>query len=374
MSVIIIGEVKENILLLRRQLNKIGIIDIHHVPTVERMGGHLPYYSKKTINLIILDSMFINKSLKEFYKKIELLNEWMDVPIILFISSDQENMIEQAFDAGIFDFISNPLDFINFKARIHAALKYQKELSLRKLKEERQQIDLSIAKKVQKHALTPSLHMENIQFDGFYARSNILGGDMYSWFKINDNLSAVILYDVMGHGVASALVTMSIRSLLKGLITRLVDPVLVMNELNRHVYELFADEEHINSFLVTAIYVLIDTKNGTIEYANAAHPPGFLFDEFKKTTILPANTPILGLFPTIEVHKKKMPIDGWNRLILYTDGLFTLGENQSIDAKQFQPYLEQENMHALRSFAHDHDLFEEDHSDDITMVSMTIKL
>ncbi|WP_146552368.1 hypothetical protein [Rummeliibacillus sp. SL167] len=89
-------------------------------------------------------------------------------------------MIEQAFDVGIFDFISNPLDFIIFKARIHAALKYQKELSLRKLKEERQQIDLSIAKKVQKHALTPSLHMENIQFDGFYARSNILGGDMYS--------------------------------------------------------------------------------------------------------------------------------------------------------------------------------------------------
>ncbi len=39
---------------------------------------------QKKINLIILDSMFINKSLKEFYKKIELLNEWMDVPLILF--------------------------------------------------------------------------------------------------------------------------------------------------------------------------------------------------------------------------------------------------------------------------------------------------
>ena len=36
---------------------------------------------------------------------------------------------------------------------------------------------------------------------------------------------------------------MSIRSLLKGMITKLIDPVAVIQELNRQIYELFSDED-----------------------------------------------------------------------------------------------------------------------------------
>ncbi len=66
---------------------------------------------------------------------------------------------------------------------------------------------------------------------------------MYSWFKINDDLTAVLLYDAMGHGIAASLVTMSIKSLLRGIITRLIDPVAVIHELNHQIYELFSDED-----------------------------------------------------------------------------------------------------------------------------------
>ena len=66
---------------------------------------------------------------------------------------------------------------------------------------------------------------------------------MYCWFKINDHLTAILLYDAMGHGIAASLVTMSIRSLLKGMITKLIDPVAVIQELNRQIYELFSDED-----------------------------------------------------------------------------------------------------------------------------------
>ncbi len=57
-------------------------------------------------------------------------------------------------------------------------------------------------------------------------------------------------------------------------------------------------------FLMTAIYILIDTKNGTLHYVNAAHPSGFLYGKYGETVFLPANTPILGLFPTIQINKK----------------------------------------------------------------------
>lgn len=375
MSVIIIGEVSENVVLLRRYLNRVGIIDIHHVASIEKVGGYLPHHTKKnTIKLIILDVVPTKTDEKELCEKIERLNEWVDIPIILSIPSGKKQMIDKALDAGIFDFISKPLKFTHFKARVHAALKYWEESRLRKLEKERLQMELSIAKKVQKHALTPSLQMKEVQFDGLCMSSEKLGGDMYSWFRINNHLTGVILYDVMGHGVASSLVAMSIRSLLKGLITRLIDPTLVMTEFNRHVYELFADEDNLDSFLATAIYVLIDTEKGTIQYANAAHPSGFLFNKHGEVSILSANVPILGLFPDIEVGKQTIQTTEWNRIILFTDGLLTLKGNQSVDADLFRPYLEQENGFALKRFAQDHDLFEKDHSDDITVVSITIHL
>ena len=150
--------------------------------------------------------------------------------------------IDRVFEAGIFDFILKPFDFTHFKTRIQVALKYQKEATLRKQQESMIQKIYSL-QKFQKNALSPPLNLEQIQIDGLYVTSNTLGGDMYCWFKINDHLTAILLYDAMGHGIAASLVTMSIRSLLKGMITKLIDPVAVIQELNRQIYELFSDED-----------------------------------------------------------------------------------------------------------------------------------
>lgn len=374
MSIVIIGSLSKEVVRLHRYFSKVGITDIQNFMTVEDALDRLSDFSKTEIDLIIFDVIFTYKNGAEICRNIEILNGAVNVPILLSTSYDKTNTIEKAFDAGIFDFIPKPFNFTHFKARVHAALKYREETKLRKYRESNLQQDLSIAKKVQKNALTPALHLEHVQFDGLHVTSHTLGGDMYCWFKINEDLTAVMLYDVMGHGVAASLVTMSIRSLLRGMITRLIDPVFVINELNRHIYELFADDKDMDSFLVTAIYILIDTKSGTLHYVNASHPSGFLFGKYAETIMLPANTPILGLFPTIQVNKRTLKIAEWSRVILYTDGLITLNHNKPVDVEQFYPYIYQENANALENFSQSHDLFENYYSDDITIVSMTITL
>ncbi len=68
---------------------------------------------------------------------------------------------------------------------------------------------------------------------------------------------AFIVIDVMGHGVASALVAMSIRSLLHGLMTKVTEPLAVVHELNRHAFQLFGKE---TKYYFTAFYGTIDVK------------------------------------------------------------------------------------------------------------------
>lgn len=287
---------------------------------------------------------------------------------ILYFTDDMTDTVERIIPF-VFDFFIMPYHKLYIAAKIQTAMQYS--LSMKALQQQTRFLekDLQTAKNVQKSALTPSLYKKRIQVDGFYVTSHVLGGDMYCWFEVSEHQTAIILYDVMGHGVASSLVTMSIRSLLRGMMTRLADPNLVVQELNRHINELYKDE-YMDSYLVTAIYLLVDTEANTLQYVNAGHPTGFLFNERGDCIELKANAPILGLLPMMKVQKTELPLREYERIILYTDGLQQ--EDERVDPKQFLPYIAQSNVADLRNFVENQQLANMQQLDDISLVFITV--
>ncbi|OCS93058.1 PP2C family protein-serine/threonine phosphatase [Caryophanon latum] len=287
---------------------------------------------------------------------------------ILYFTVDMTNAVERIIPF-VFDFFIMPYNTLYITAKIQTAMQYS--LSMKALQQQTRFLekDLQTAKNVQKSALTPSLYKKNIQVDGFYVTSHVLGGDMYCWFEVSEHQTAIILYDVMGHGVASSLVTMSIRSLLRGMMTRLADPNLVVQELNRHINELYKDE-YMDSYLVTAIYLLVDTEANTLQYVNAGHPTGYIFNEHGACIELKANAPILGLLPTLKIQKTELPLHDYARIVLYTDGLQQ--EDESVEPKQFLPYIAQSNVADLRNFVENQQLANMQQLDDISLVFITV--
>ena len=373
MSVVIIGEVSNDLMRMQLYFKRMNIKEVHSFPSAELVIEYIQDPLKDAIELIVLDVNMTLNNCEKICGKINSLNHWIDVPILLSTTYEKSEIIDRVFEAGIFDFILKPFDFMHFKSRIDVALKYYKESNMRKFQELQMQNDLLFAKKVQKNLLPSRLKSTHVECDGLYFTSNSLGGDMYCWYKINEHLTAVLIYDVMGHGIATSLVTMSIRSLTKGLITRVIDPVYVIKELNRQIQEMFSDSD-LDSFLVTAIYLLIDTKNKTIDYVNAAHPAGINIGKYDYTMELSANTPILGLFPNIKVNKKRIHLADWSRIILYTDGLLSVQNNGMLDVDFFHSYASQHNTYTLEKFAEKYNLFENMYQDDISIVSITITL
>ncbi|WP_042478794.1 SpoIIE family protein phosphatase [Bacillus ndiopicus] len=373
MAVLIIGSVSNDVLRLQKYFKRIELLNIHCFTTVEAAIQFDNLFLKEDIKIIVYDAKLNLNNCEEHCQKIEALKNWSDAPILLSTSYEKPIILDRLFEVGIFDFILKPFDFTHFKTRVHVALKYRVETKLRKQHQYKLAKDLAIAKNVQKNALTPALTLPHIELDGIYVTSQTLGGDMYCWFELDEDLTAVMLFDVMGHGVAASLITMSIRSLLKGIIVRLIDPVSVMKELNKQIFELFSTDD-LDSFLVTAIYMLIDKKNRTLQYVNASHPAGVLFGKYGETVTLAANSPILGLFPAIQVKAKRVRLTGWHRIILYTDGLLTLQDDQEIDLSFFHSYASQNNSYALQKFAQKYELTDQQLEDDVTIVSITITL
>lgn len=108
----------------------------------------------------------------------------------------------------------------------------------------------------------------------------------------------------MGHGVASSLVSMSVRSLLRGLINNITKPKSVMKELNHHLITLFSnDSVSMKRYFVTGVYVLIGTNEKRIHYSSTGHPPGFLIDENGEVSSLDIGCIPLGMLPDIEVQE-----------------------------------------------------------------------
>ena len=154
---------------------------------------------------------------------------------------------------------------------------------------------------------------------------------MYAWYKIDEDRYGIFLMDVMGHGVASALVCMSVRSLLRGIINKCIEPDIVMKELNQHMYSLFPREDslQVKHYYITALYAVVNIKNRRITYASAGHPPGFLLEENGQMTELDMGTVPLGMLPEIEVQIGILPYSRNAKMVFYTDG-FIEGENKSM--------------------------------------------
>jgi len=192
-----------------------------------------------------------------------------------------------------------------------------------KVAETRLTEELERAKRVQHSVLSAPISNREIEIHAIYLPSEQLSGDMYCWYPISRYQYGIILLDVVGHGVSSALVSMSIRALLRGLIVRVIDPVKVMKELNRHIHRLFKEEEQTAVSYVTGIYAVFDTQSREVEYVNAGHPPAYLYHQGCVQALSEGSIP-LGIVADLPISKGKRPYSELSRFIMYTDGLLEM--------------------------------------------------
>lgn len=237
--------------------------------------------------------------------------------------------------------------------------------------------DLELARQLQKSVLSKPIKNSSIDIDGVYLPSAQLAGDMYAWYQLNENKYAVILFDIMGHGVASSLVSMSIRSLLRGIITQYEKPERVLQELNDHMQALYLENELSVSYFFTAIYLVIDLEENYIEYASAGHPPGFFFHKDRKVDYLDKGCAPIGMLASLSVETGVIPITGRSQIFLYTDGIadsFGLSSFENIDRLK-NLLIDQDNQESsslLQAVLQKVDVPNQRFKDDVTLVAITI--
>lgn len=286
---------------------------------------------KEPIDLILLDMMMPEMDGLEACRRIQQCEELRDIPIIIVTALGDSNLLAEVLEAGASDYVVKPINKVELIARIGVALRLKHEKDWHKENDARIKSELELAKQVQSSVLSQPVHTDALDISASYHPSYELAGDLYSWYRIDEDRYGIILLDMMGHGISSSLVCMFISSVMQDTITRYVSPDLVIAELNRYMNQLNHRKNNSISYYFTAIYLLIDTKTKTIEYVNAGHPPGMLFERGQPVRLLDEGGCAVGFFEQMNIQKKVFEYEQPIQLYLYTDGLLEAIEEEGQD-------------------------------------------
>lgn len=342
MSIIIVDDNATNQLIIKTILNKAGYKNLKIASSARELYGLLGIDSlvvkDADVDLILMDMMMPDIDGLEACKRIQCDDRFKDVPIIFVTAVGDSNKMAEALDAGASDYVMKPINKMELLARIRSALRLKQEIDWHKERDKRMKYKLELAKQVQLSVLSNPINDENIEISAVYQPSSELAGDFYAWYRIDKHRYGVILLDMMGHGISSSLVCMYISSVLRDTITRISDLEQVMHELNRYMNQLHMKDELINYYF-TAIYLVLDTEEKTIEYVNAGHPPGFVYLD-NQVAMLEQGCGAIGLFENLQITKGKLQYENEMKIVLYTDGLTdSMDDGKEIPIKKLVEWL-----------------------------------
>jgi len=184
--------------------------------------------------------------------------------------------------------------------------------------------ELEVAKAIQE-TLVPSdapVKKATLTFAGYYQPAAQTGGDWWTWAELSGGKILLVIGDVTGHGIPSAMITACAKSACD--VARYVhhEDVTVTRLLEIMNHAIFESAQR--RFVMTCFASIVDTKNRTITYANAGHNFPYLFRQGEGkgefgSLMIRGNR--LGDDPDSKYEAKTTELAMGDVLVWYTDGI-----------------------------------------------------
>ena len=191
-------------------------------------------------------------------------------------------------------------------------------------------------------SLLPNPLEDRVQIQHLFIPSIDLGGDIFDYYWLDEKNLVIYLLDVAGHGVRPALLSVSVRNILRSLRdplplrvelrkrgaqtllnTDFYEPNTVVSELNR-MFQM--DEKGENYFTIWyGVYNILEQK---LVYCSAAHPPAVLIyttenNQIEIQQLSNENVPV-GMLRKFEFEQSSCYVKQGSSLYLFSDGVYEI--------------------------------------------------
>ncbi len=335
-----------------RKLHALLLRDLGHEVVPAGDGAEAwQLLSENEISLIVSDWLMPKVSGTELCRKIRsaIFPRYIYV-ILLTAKGDKKDLIE-GMDAGADDFLVKPINREELRVRIRAAeriLQLERGLEQRnqelagtnevitKANQQLQQAyqliekDLRAAAWMQENLLPPTtLRACGIDCRWYFRPTRYVAGDILNFFELDSGIVGFYMLDVSGHGVPSAMLSVSLSMVLTPASSHgsplkefnadtgkfeVAEPAEAIHELNRRFQ---AKDDH----YFTIVYGIINTHSRKLKLVLAGHPSPILFRQKAAPAYLDGTGMPIGLMPEIEFDCIETDFGPGDRLILYSDGV-----------------------------------------------------
>ncbi|MCO6457319.1 MAG: SpoIIE family protein phosphatase [Pirellulaceae bacterium] len=259
-----------------------------------------------------------------------------DTPMIVLSSKEEPKVKAEAFAVGANDYVVKLPDKLELIARIRYHSRgyislLQRNEAYAAIEQSRQHLaDQMEAAQKYVRKLLPAPLQGQLATSWVYVPSTELGGDTFGYHWLDEDRFCVYLIDVSGHGLDSALLSVTVMNVLRSRSLPVADfgqAGKVLGALN----EAFPMEEYGEKFF-TIWYGVYDRRTATLVYSAAGHPPALLFEgNATRPVPLECEGPMIGAMPWPEFETGSRQIPAGSRLYIYSDGVHEIHKTDGED-------------------------------------------
>ena len=261
-----------------------------------------------------------------FCRGIKADKDLRSIPVLMLTTLGETHNKIAGLESGADDYIQKPKspdDIQEMFARIRANLRMadlnSEAVERNRLLEaahKKLTFELELARKVQ-FALMPRPPKPRgvLQVAVRYTPANQLGGDVYDFYRLDNNRLGILVADVSGHGVNSAMLSGMVKALAAGLSIAVLEPGELLAGLDVAGEQYFPE-----GYFCTGFYLIADEETGLVRYAGVGHPPAMIIGP-NGPRMLQSNPGMLGIGMVDGTAGDSDRLEPGESLIIYTDGL-----------------------------------------------------
>jgi len=154
-----------------------------------------------------------------------------------------------------------------------------------------------------------------------------VGGDYYDFLGLGPNTLLVVIADVEGKGISSAMVMSNLQATLRALVLHLHSLNDIAESVNKMILHDTRGEKYMTMFMG-----LIDTRRKAIHYINCGHVPPVIVRPGSEPIELTEGGMVIGLFENVQFERGHIKFQPNDILLLCTDGIT---EAMNPDSEEF---------------------------------------
>jgi phosphoserine phosphatase RsbU/P len=177
-----------------------------------------------------------------------------------------------------------------------------------------------------------------------------MAGDYYDFLNLGPQSLLIVLAEVEGKGVSSALIMANLQATLRALVMHLHSLEVLALSLNEMLYKDTRGGKHLSLFLG-----LVDTRRHVLHYVNAGLVPPLLVRATGDIQLLEEGGTVIGLFPQADYTRGSAKLEKGDLLVCCTDGILQISDerHEEYGAKRLAEFVRQHRDRSAQDLVDD---------------------